>query len=105
MSFGKQTTVITGRHSLQRLHYQIAHIIQCRTLGALRNITLKEFKNATISNEGVHMVIVKEHKTSSISGHRVICFMWKFEICCLAQVFHCQIQYLLVWLGGQCLHL
>lgn len=42
--------------------------------GALRNMTLKEFKNATIWNEGVHMVSVKENKTSSTSEHRVICF-------------------------------
>ena len=37
-------------------------------------MTLKEFKNATISNDGVHMVSIKEHKTSSTSAHRVICF-------------------------------
>ena len=42
--------------------------------GPLRNMTLKEFKNATISLEGVHMVSIKEHKTSSTSWHRVICF-------------------------------
>ena len=34
--------------------------------------TLKEFKNAILSNEGLYMVNIKEHKMSSTSGHRVI---------------------------------
>ena len=49
-------------------------------------MTLKKFKNATISNEGVHMVSVKEHKTSSTSGHRVICFSKNLYKECLTYV-------------------
>ena len=83
-------------------------------LHALWNMTLKEFKNVTISNEGVHMVSIIDHRTSSTSGHHVICFsrtsiksvctMWKCEMYCLAQVFHHQIHYLWVGLGRQCPH-
>ena len=82
--------------------------------GALRNMTLKEFKNATISNEGVHMVSVKEDKTSSTSGHRVICFSQNFYKECLHYV---EMRNLLPgigvslsdpvfvsWEGGQCLY-
>ena len=42
--------------------------------GAIRNMTLKEFERHKVSDDGVVLVSVKDHKTASTSGHRMVLF-------------------------------